>query len=102
MAEILNVSFKVDGLSKFFSVAISFIWVIVTFYTFEYIKHEKHENRFYTFFFATLAMLIALCYSANLVTMYLTFEMITLLSMPLVLHSLTKQSINAAKKYLFY
>ena len=102
MAEILNVSFKVDGLSKFFSVAISFVWIIVTIYTFEYIKHEKHENRFYTFFFTTLAMLIALCYSANLVTMYLSFEMITLLSMPLVLHSLTKQSINAAKKYLFY
>lgn len=102
MSEILNVSFKVDGLSRFFSVAISFIWIIVTFYTFEYIKHEKYENRFYTFFFSTLAMLIALCYSANLVTMYLTFEMITLISMPLVLHSLTKESINAAKKYLFY
>ena len=102
MAEILNVSLKVDGLSRFFSVAISFVWIIVTFYTFEYIKHEKYENRFYTFFFATLAMLIALCYSANLVTMYLTFEMITLISMPLVLHSLTKESINAAKKYLFY
>ena len=61
MAEILNVSLKVDGLSRFFSVAISFVWIIVTFYTFEYIKHERFENRFYTFFFATLAMLIALC-----------------------------------------
>lgn len=102
MAEILNVAFKVDGLSKFFSVAISFVWIIVTFYTFEYIKHERNENRFYTFFFSTLAMLIALCYSANLVTMYLSFEMITVISMPLVLHSLTKESIAAAKKYLFY
>ena len=98
----LTLSFKVDGLSKFFSIAISLIWLIVTIYTFEYIKHEKNENRFYTFSLLTLTMLLSLSYSANLVTMYLSFEMITLLSMPLVLHSLSKESIAAAKKYLFY
>ena len=47
-------------------------------------------------------MLLALCYSANLITMYLCFEMVTLLSMPLVLHSLSNESVFAAKKYLFY
>ena len=62
----------------------------------------KKECIIYTFFFATLAMLIALCYSANLITMYLCFELVTLLSMPLVFHSLSKESIAAAKKYLFY
>ena len=98
----LTLSYRVDGLSKFFSIAISLVWLIVTIYTFEYIKHEKNENRFYTFSLLTLTMLLSLSYSANLVTMYLSFEMITLLSMPLVLHSLTKESIVAAKKYLFY
>ena len=98
----LTLTYKIDKLSKFFSVIISFVWLVVTIFTFEYIKHEKNENRFYTFSLTTLAMLISLSYSANLVTMYLSFEMITLLSMPLVLHSLTKESINAAKKYLFY
>lgn len=98
----LSLIYKVDNLSKFFSVAISFVWLLVTLFTFEYIKHEKNENRYYMFSLTTLAVLISLSYSANLVTMYLSFEMVTLLSMPLVLHSLTKESINAAKKYLFY
>ena len=98
----LSISFKIDGISKLFSVAISFVWLLVTIYTFEYIKHENNENRFYTFSSLTLATLLALTYSANLVTMYLSFEMVTLLSMPLVLHSLTKESIAAAKKYLYY
>ena len=98
----LSISFKIDNLSKLFSVAISFIWLLVGVYTFEYIKHEESENRFYIFYISTLSMLIALCYSANLITMYLSFEMVTLLSMPMVLHSLSKQSIAAAKKYLFY
>lgn len=96
------VTFKNDNLSKFFSVAISFVFLLVTIYTTEYIKHEKDENRFYIFFFLTLAMLIALTYSHNLMTMYVCFEFITLLSMPLVLHSLTTESVRAAKKYLYY
>ena len=40
--------------------------------------------------------------SANLITMYLFFEMITLLSMPLVLHDRTPAAVRAALKYLFY
>lgn len=98
----ISISFAIDKLSKLFSVAISFVFVLVTIYTTEYMKHENNENRFYVFFFSTLAMLIALTYARNIITMYVCFEMITLLSMPLVLHSLTKESINAAKKYLFY
>ena len=38
--------------------------------------------------------------SANLITMYLFFETVTLMSMPLVLHDRTKESIRAALKYL--
>ena len=102
ITSILSIEFKVDGLSKLFSVLISFIWLLVSVYTLKYITHEKNENRFYTFSLTTLAMLMGLCYSSNLLTMYLCFEFVTLLSMPLVLHSLTNESINAAKKYLFY
>ncbi len=102
VTQTLSFSFQIDKLGKFFSVAISFIWLLVGIYTFEYIKHEKSENRFYTFYLLTLSMLLALCYSANLLTMYLCFEMVTLLSMPMVLHSLSKESVAAAKKYLFY
>ena len=92
----------VSKLSKLFSVLFSFVFSLVTIYTFEYIKHEGNENRFYVFFFTTLSMLIALAYSNNIITMYLFFEMVSLLSMPLVLHSRSKESIKAAKKYLFY
>lgn len=102
VTEILTIEFRVDNLSKLFSVLISFVWLLVSVYTLKYITHEKNENRFYMFSLTTLAMLMGLCYSANLLTMYLCFEFVTLLSMPLVLHSLSTESVNAAKKYLFY
>ncbi len=47
-------------------------------------------------------MLIGLDFSANLVTMYVFYELMTLTSLPLVLHELTKDAVMAGLKYLFY
>jgi len=47
-------------------------------------------------------VLYALVFAGNMVTYYLFYEMMTLLSMPLVLHSKTKEAIMGGLKYLFY
>ena len=46
--------------------------------------------------------LVGLAFSGNLVTLYLFYELMTLVSMPMVLHSGSRESIMAALKYLFY
>lgn len=93
---------KIDTVSKFFSVIISIIFSIVTIYSFEYFKEDDKKNHFDAFFILAYSALMLLCYSGNLITMYISFEMVTLLSMPLVLHEKTKESIDAAIKYLLY
>lgn len=98
----LSISFFSDEMSVIFAVLISFVWMLTGIHSFTYMKHEKDEDRFYTFFLISLGMMLALCYAQNLITMYLCFEMVTLCSMPLVLHSLKKPAISAALKYLFY
>ena len=98
----LNVGFMLDGLGSFFAIIISLVWLIVTIYSFEYMKHEEREDKFYGFFFITFASLMGMCYSRNLITVYIFFELITLCSFPLVMHSKTKESIKAAMKYLYY
>ncbi len=47
-------------------------------------------------------MLNALCFAGSLITFYLFFEMLTLTSMPLVLHNGSREAIMAGLKYLFY
>ncbi len=47
-------------------------------------------------------MLAALCYSGNLFTFYVFFELMTLTSVPLVMHELTHEAVMAGLKYLFY
>ena len=99
---VVDISFKIDGMSQLFTVLASFLWVTAGFYSFEYIKHEGMDERYYTFFVVTIGALIGIGYAANLQTLYLFYEMMTLVTFPLVMHSQTKESVQAGKKYLAY
>lgn len=107
MSEQLKVSLKVDGLSRIFMMLAAFGFLAAGFFAFRYMEHEEKEgafseNTFFLFYLLTLGVLMGMDMSSNLIGMYFFFEMITLLSMPMVLHERTKESINAALKYLFY
>ena len=96
------VTLKCDGLTRFFAVLMSLMWTLVGFYAFDYMKHEENEKRFFGFYLIVMGVLSGIYMSANLITLYLFYELMTLTSLPLVLHSLTKEAISAGKKYLFY
>lgn len=91
-----------DGITRFFATLMSFVWTLVGIYAFEYMKHEENEKRFFAFYLIVMGVLSGIYMSANLVTLYLFYELMTLTSLPLVLHELTKEAIAAGKKYLFY
>ena len=98
----ISILMKVDNVTRLFAILISVMWAIVGCFSFEYMKHEHDEGRFYCFYMISLGALLGLAMSANLVTMYMFYEMMTLGSLPLVLHEKTKQSIAAGVKYLLY
>jgi len=102
MTEELTITFRVDGMSKVFAVLTTFVWVTVGFYAFGYMKHEEEEEKFYRYYLIVYGVLLGLDFSANLISMYLFYEMMTLSSLPLVLHSRTKEAVMAGLKYLFY
>lgn len=98
----LPILFKVDGISIIFSVMTIIIFTCAGIFSFEYMKHEEKEKRYYGFYLIVLGVLIALCFAGNLITFYLFFELLTLTSMPLVLHNGSREAIMAGLKYLFY
>ena len=98
----LSLSFHSDITAKLFCLIVSIAWLFVTIYATVYMKHEKKEERFFFFSFLTQSAMMGAILSSNLVSMYLFFELVTLFSAPLVLHSLSKEAISAAKKYLYY
>lgn len=98
----MDIYFHVDAVSKLFAAVVTVVWILAGFYAFEYMKHEKEEKRYFGFYILVFGVLYALVFAGNMVTYYLFYEMMTLLSMPLVLHSKTKEAIMGGLKYLFY
>ena len=98
----IEISFDIDNIAVLFSTIFASIWLLVGIFSLEYMKHEGEENRFFAYFIASLGGLTGVAYSDNLVTLYLFFEAMSLLSYVLVVHSRTNQSLLAGRKYIYY
>ena len=95
MTDSLPVVLASDGLSRLFAVLVSGMWLVSGAFSFGYMAHEGAQRRYYTFYLLTEFALLGLCFAGTLVTMYLFFEMMTLLSVAMVLHSLSKEAVAA-------
>ena len=95
LTETLPVSFKIDVLGGFFASVVSIAWILAGFFSFEYMRHETREKRFFGYYLLVYGVLLGLCFSGNLITMYLFYEFMTLTSMPLVLHTQTREAVMA-------
>lgn len=102
LTDVITIGFAVDGVSRLFAALTAVIWLLAGIYSFSYMTHGRDEFRFYGFYLIVFGVLIGLDFSANLVTMYVFYELMTLTSLPLVLHELTKEAVMAGLKYLFY
>ena len=102
LTKTLLVSFRADGITKMFTIFTSAIWLFVGLYSCVYMKHEQSEDRFFAFYLLSESMLIGMDVAGNLFTLYMFYEGLTLMALPLVLHTLKKEAISAAVKYLFY
>ena len=98
----LELYFRVDGLSRLFALTVNLVWVLSGFYAFEYMKHEQEEKRFFGFYLMVHGILHGLVFAGGMVTFYLFYELMTLLSVPLILHNRSKEAIKGGLKYLFY
>ena len=102
LTDAINVYIRMDDLARFFLVLASLLWVLVTFYSFEYLKPLGKNNRFFSFFLMTYGVIIGACLSGNFFTLYLFYELMTLLTYPLVTHSGADAAMKAGSKYLIY
>jgi multicomponent Na+:H+ antiporter subunit D len=100
--DFIDVFLKVDELGILFSLLVSVLWIFTTFYAIGYMDHEKHQERFFAFFIMTLGITNGIAYSGNLFTLYIFYELLTLATYPLVIHSETEEALYSGRKYLIY
>ena len=65
-------------------------------------NNEKNQTRFYVFFALAIASTIGIAFSANLLTMYIFYEILSLSTYPLVTHHQDSEARGGGRKYLTY
>ncbi len=102
LSDSLSLSFHLDALGVVFTVILAVLWPIADLYSHEYMRHEHGENRFFGFFTMTYGVVLGIAFAANAFTLYLFYELMTLCTLPLVMHEMDPQGRAAGKKYLLY
>jgi multicomponent Na+:H+ antiporter subunit D len=98
----LDIAFKLEGLGMIFALVASFLWGVTSLYAFGYMRgnKEKNQTRFFIFFALAISFALGIAFSANLFTMFLFYELLSLSTYPLVTHHQTQESLRAGRVYL--
>lgn len=96
------VLFHIDALGAMFASMVAILWILCIFYAFEYMTHEGGENRFFAFYTMAFGIMMGISFAGNLITLYLFYELLTFITVPLVIHDESIQSRTAARVYLIF
>lgn len=99
---LLAVAYRLDGLGKFFAGILAALWPLTVLYAQSYMEKEPRQTAFYAFFTMSFGASLGIAMAANLFTLYFNYEMLTLATMPLVLHPMTRKAVKATRTYLLF
>jgi formate hydrogenlyase subunit 3/multisubunit Na+/H+ antiporter MnhD subunit len=97
-------AFKVDAPGLIFAITSSSLWILVSVYSIGYMRSQKEhaQTRYYFSFAVALAGAVGVALAANLVTMFIFYEILTISTYPLVAHEESPEALAAGHKYLAY
>lgn len=96
------IAFRIDGLSMVYAGLLALLWPLASIYGFEYMRREKKQNAFFAFYTMSYGVAAGVAFSANLITMYLCYELLTLITLPIIMHEMDVKALDAGRKYLMY
>jgi len=104
LADGVGLALQVDTLGLLFALLAAFLWLCTSVYAIGYMRgnDEAHQTRFFVSFAVCLSTVMGLAFSANLLTFFLFFELLTVATYPLVTHKGTPEAIAAGRRYLAY
>ena len=100
----IELAFRVDGFGLLFALGASLLWIVTSFYSIGYMRslEEHKQTRYFACFALALSATIGAAFAANLFTLFLFYEALTLVTYPLVGHKETAEARAGARKYVIY
>ena len=100
----VELAFRVDAFGLLFAAGAALLWIATSFYSIGYMRslEERAQTRYFACFALALSATVGVAFSANLFTLFLFYEALTLSTYPLVGHKETIEAKAAARKYVIY
>ncbi|GAB6061064.1 complex I subunit 5 family protein [Desulfonatronum parangueonense] len=93
---------QVDLLSLAFVSLSSNLWFLTTLYAVGYLEGSRNRSRFFGFFSLCVTASTGVALAGNLITFFIFYEFLTLVTYPLVVHQGTPRALAAGRTYLWY
>lgn len=101
-SSLISFGLKLDGLGMIFAGMVSILWPIAMVYLFEYMKHDNNRYLYTIYYVATYGVVLGISFSENLFSLYIFYELLTFITLPLIIHYPTKESKRAGRYYLYF
>lgn len=100
----ISIKLLVDPLGLLFALGASFLWILTTFYSIGYMRgtHAIRQTRYYVSFALSLTATMGVAFAGNLLTLFLFYELMSIVTYPLVAHKEDEESLEGARKYVIY
>jgi multicomponent Na+:H+ antiporter subunit D len=100
----VDFGFKIDAFGLIFAITSGSLWILVSSYSIGYMRslHEHAQTRYYFCFALAILGAEGVAMSANLLTMFIFYEVLTVSTYPLVAHDQTDEALFGGRKYLAY
>ena len=100
----IELAFRVDAFGLLFAAGASLLWILTSCYSIGYMRSlkEHSQTRYFACFALALSATVGVAFSANLFTVFLFYEALTLVTYPLVGHKETVEARAGARKYVIY
>jgi len=100
----ISLHFRVDTMGMLFAALASALWVVTSVYSIGYMRklNEKHQTGYFASFAVCLSATVGIAFSANLLTFFIFYEILTIATYPLVIHKRTPEAVASGRKYLVY
>ena len=98
----IAIAFEVEPLGMLFALVASLLWIVSSVYSIGYMRanQESHQTRFYVCFALAIGSTIGIAFSANLLTLFICYEALTLATYPLVTHHGDEEARRGGRMYL--
>lgn len=98
----VGIAFNTEPLSILFAMIASGLWVVTSVYAFGYMRgtNEINQTRFYVCFAIALFGAMGVAFSANLLTLFIFYEVLTISTYPLVTHKGDAKAKAGGRTYL--